>query len=568
MLISEIFTSIDGEARRAGELATFVRSVGCNLRCAYCFPAGTQIMTPEGDTVAIENLKEGDEVLGIEENGKSKHRFFNPTRVSAVMQRTSNICTIVLENGERIRTTAEHPFLAKAPYGSVRFVQAQNLKGKLLYRLPGASDYSFNMSEDWARGYIWGAFQGDGWYYKYPKHNGSKLEFATTDPDILEQLKGCLKMVYAVDATEFTHRLCKKHLFPSRRPDADTMLGLRITRTTVVEQIRADAAQCSTQLPLDWCRGYIAGMYDTDGSDNRCYVSITQSERANPEKCNLIARCLKALNKRFTRTDMAFRLRGGSYENKLWLANECGAALTRKTVACPDGLTLDNCRTVRVASVEVSTEADTVYNITTDSHTYVANNYVVHNCDSKYTWHADETSRNMTVDEIVAECFDAGISNITFTGGEPLIQKDADELIEALASRGFDVSIETNGAVDFTERKWFKNDTPGVWVCADYKGHASGETDKMLSLEKFVQLRERDVLKFVVGSEEDLLLAESIINYIRDAGSRCWVYLSPVFGMIEPSEIVDFMKDHGLQDRVRFQIQLHKVVWDPQARGC
>lgn len=188
-------------------------------------------------------------------------------------------------------------------------------------------------------------------------------------------------------------------------------------------------------------------------------------------------------------------------------------------------------------------------------------------CDSKYTWHADETSRNMTVDEIVAECFDAGVSNITFTGGEPLIQKDADELIEALASKGFDVSIETDGAVDFAEREWFKNNTPGVWVCADYKGHASGETDKMLPLEKFAQLREQDVLKFVVGSEEDLLLAESIIKYIRDAGSRCWVYLSPVFGMIEPVEIVNFMIAHGLQDKVRFQIQLHKVVWNPDARG-
>ena len=188
-------------------------------------------------------------------------------------------------------------------------------------------------------------------------------------------------------------------------------------------------------------------------------------------------------------------------------------------------------------------------------------------CDSQYTWQKDDTCKEMTVEEIVNKCVELGCRNITFTGGEPLIQKDADRLIYELSEAGFEVSIETDGGIDFTERDWFKYDLPNVWVCADYKCYASGMTDKMLPLEKFAQLRSRDVLKFVVGSREDLELANSVITNLRQMGCTCWFYLSPVFGMIKPVDIVDYMLKNNLQYKTRFQVQLHKIVWDPNLRG-
>lgn len=188
-------------------------------------------------------------------------------------------------------------------------------------------------------------------------------------------------------------------------------------------------------------------------------------------------------------------------------------------------------------------------------------------CDSQYTWCQQATDSEMTVSEIVDKCKKLGATNITFTGGEPLIQKDSDELIEALASDGFDVSIETCGAIDFTKRKWFEENNPNVWVCADYKCSASGETDKMLPISTFAKLRDRDVLKFVVGNKMDLDLALTITNEIRRLGCNCFIYLSPVFGMIEPSEIVEFMKENKMQNKIRFQLQIHKFVYDPNARG-
>lgn len=188
-------------------------------------------------------------------------------------------------------------------------------------------------------------------------------------------------------------------------------------------------------------------------------------------------------------------------------------------------------------------------------------------CDSKYTWGAEPTNRKMTPDDIVKECQSLGAHNITFTGGEPLIQPDADELINKLADAGFEVSIETDGAVDFTERDWFVNNKENVWVCADYKCGASGMTNNMLPLEKFAKLRPQDVLKFVVGGTDDLDMMKIIITRLRFAGCDCHIFVSPVFGMIEPKTIVEYLINNDLQYKVHFQIQLHKIVWDPNLRG-
>ena len=188
-------------------------------------------------------------------------------------------------------------------------------------------------------------------------------------------------------------------------------------------------------------------------------------------------------------------------------------------------------------------------------------------CDSQYTWGHEDTNREMTVQEIVEGCERFGCENVTFTGGEPLIQKDADELIEALAREGFDVSIETDGAVKFSNRSWFIDNNPNVWICADYKCLESGMTDKMLSIEEFSKLRSRDVLKFVVGSQKSLELAKSVMMRLRKNGCDCYFYLSPVFGDIEPREIVEFMQHNKMQYKVRVQLQLHKMIWDPNRRS-
>ena len=86
-------------------------------------------------------------------------------------------------------------------------------------------------------------------------------------------------------------------------------------------------------------------------------------------------------------------------------------------------------------------------------------------------------------------------------------------------------------------------------------------------MEEFATLRDNDVLKFVVGSRQELEDAYEVYQAIRKLGSKCYIYLSPVFGMIEPKEIVEFMQEKKWQDKVRAQLQLHKFFWEPNKRG-
>ena len=148
---------------------------------------------------------------------------------------------------------------------------------------------------------------------------------------------------------------------------------------------------------------------------------------------------------------------------------------------------------------------------------------------------------------------------MTLTGGEPLLQKDIRDLIHLLLKAGLQVEIETNGAVDLAA---FCEERPVFTM--DYKLPSSGCEDHMIT-ENMELLEKNDTVKFVSGSQEDLLKALELIR-TYDLTNRCHVYLSPVFGSIEPVQIVEFMLKHRLNG-VRLQIQMHKVIWDPDKRG-
>ncbi|HAQ52791.1 MAG TPA: putative 7-carboxy-7-deazaguanine synthase QueE [Lachnospiraceae bacterium] len=152
------------------------------------------------------------------------------------------------------------------------------------------------------------------------------------------------------------------------------------------------------------------------------------------------------------------------------------------------------------------------------------------------------------------------VRNVTLTGGEPLLQKDIDKLIDLIEEDDYiRIEIETNGAVDIRR---FSSDK--VTFTMDYKLPQSGMEEKML-LENFSFLKEKDTVKFVASSKEDLDKAYDIIKKYSLI-EKCHVYFSPVFGNIEPDEIVDYMISNNMND-IRLQIQMHKVIWDPEKRG-
>ena len=182
-------------------------------------------------------------------------------------------------------------------------------------------------------------------------------------------------------------------------------------------------------------------------------------------------------------------------------------------------------------------------------------------CDTKWANVPDCPYEEMSPAEVAAWADETGITNVTLTGGEPLLQKEMGELLPLLlADKKHRVEIETNGSVDIAP--FCEKDRPAFTL--DYKLPGSG-CEARMNTANYGLLRPEDTVKFVIGSREDLERAKEIMEQYGLIG-RCQVYLSPVFGQIEPAEMAEFLTEHRMNG-VRMQIQIHKVIWDPEKRG-
>lgn len=178
-------------------------------------------------------------------------------------------------------------------------------------------------------------------------------------------------------------------------------------------------------------------------------------------------------------------------------------------------------------------------------------------CDTRYSCEGYDGTE-MSVSEVIEKAKEAGVKRITLTGGEPLIHKNVEELVDGLVKAGFEVNIETNGSVDIYP--YIKKEN--VIITMDYKSISSGMTDKM-NHKNLKCLRNQDVLKFVVGNKEDL---DDMKRIIEIYSPSCNIFVSPIFTKIELPDMVDYIKDNKLNE-CRIQVQLHKIIWEPSQRG-
>ncbi len=185
-------------------------------------------------------------------------------------------------------------------------------------------------------------------------------------------------------------------------------------------------------------------------------------------------------------------------------------------------------------------------------------------CDTKYSYPPGEAEMVLTIGEIVEEVRKYRSTHVCLTGGEPLLYGDRSAaLIEALVATGklTDLHIETNGAVDlapFLE----KIQHPIVRYIMDFKLPDSGEMEQML-LSNLPLLRPQDELKFVIGSERDFFTAKELLE---KHPTKALPLFSPVWETMPPEKLVRLMLEHSLT-HVKLNMQLHKIIWDPAARG-
>ena len=177
-------------------------------------------------------------------------------------------------------------------------------------------------------------------------------------------------------------------------------------------------------------------------------------------------------------------------------------------------------------------------------------------CDSEYTFTGGE---HISIEEVMKQVGDFGCQLVEVTGGEPLAQREAFDLIKTLCDENYEVLIETGGYVsteDLDQR---------ARVILDVKCPASGEAERN-HWPNLTRLRpELDEVKFVVADRTDWDFARKVVgDYDLESRSKS-ILISPAWEQIDLQELANWIVESGL--KARMQLQMHKYIWGPDARG-
>jgi len=182
-------------------------------------------------------------------------------------------------------------------------------------------------------------------------------------------------------------------------------------------------------------------------------------------------------------------------------------------------------------------------------------------CHLRCVWcdtpHAFREGQLLGLAEVIDRVLAFGCPLVELTGGEPLVQPEALELMQRLADAGLTVLLETSGALSVREVD------PRVVIIMDLKCPDSGECAHNY-WPNLDWLKPQDQIKFVVASRRDFDWAvETVVRHKLD--ERFSVLFSPAFGLVLPRNLAQWILESGLQ--VRMQLQMHKYIWDPETRG-
>ena len=183
-------------------------------------------------------------------------------------------------------------------------------------------------------------------------------------------------------------------------------------------------------------------------------------------------------------------------------------------------------------------------------------------CDLRCTWcdtpYAFTGGEKRSIDEVVAEVERFPCRLVEVTGGEPLLQPEVHELMARLRASGREVLLETGGHLP-TDRV-----PPGVVTILDVKCPGSGEASRM-HWPNIERLASHDEVKFVIRDRIDFDYARDVVVRHGLTSKVAAVLFSPVHGVLPPADLAGWILEAGLT--VRLQLQMHKYIWGPEARG-
>ena len=177
-------------------------------------------------------------------------------------------------------------------------------------------------------------------------------------------------------------------------------------------------------------------------------------------------------------------------------------------------------------------------------------------CDTRYAY---EDGQVLSVDNIISKIQEYSCSMVEITGGEPLLQKNTPLLVDKLLSLGYRVLLETNGSMNI---EVINNRCHRI---VDFKCPGS-KMNQHNDLENIKRLSSRDQVKFVIGDLNDYKFAADLAKLIKKRmGPDFPVLFSPVTPGLKPAHLAQWILDDSLE--VRLQLQLHKIIWGPEAKG-
>ncbi len=185
-------------------------------------------------------------------------------------------------------------------------------------------------------------------------------------------------------------------------------------------------------------------------------------------------------------------------------------------------------------------------------------------CDTRYACEGNEF-KELSSEKILATLEKYQVKNVTLTGGEPLRQFEIANFVDLLLRNGYNINIETSGSEDYSKiwsSDFRSKNKDKFFLTVDYKCPDS-MMEPMMNDRCFKELQTQDVLKFVVSGIDDLNRMHQIYDKFQPVSH---VFVSPVYGKIQPSTIVEYLQQYNLSE-IRVQLQLHKYIWAPDRRG-
>lgn len=575
--------TIQGEGINAGMPVTFIRIYGCDFRCRWCLVPDTMVTMADFSKKPIKNIEVGDEILG-----RTKGGHINSSIVLATSKRYTNSFMEVACGIYANTCTPEHEF--KTSYfgaNHVRHDGAYLPAAKLIDTKKHGELYPIEPTlpdtKEYLYGYLLGAIKGDGSIWKNSK-NSFCMGFEVKDKDFFDAFLKAFNTIFpgcngrVRTKQQIKQQISLIHEFRWATPqeliqkfkrDLDSCYPL-----DNIDYLASDSLLCNKEI----ARGFLAGFFDAEGSaSNTKQLSISQQDtkllgflaRILEEqhfKTSIIhspdANCsnLGILGSGYERLRFFIYhnpkiLRKWAFNNFPWKANVLHDKIKSKYIK----------------------HKGWVHDITTSTGNFIANNMLVHNCDTPFSLGKDKGGEYEEVDEweVLKRVEAIDCKNIVLSGGNPLIyQRKMDSVIEALSRKNYWIQVETQGSITPTDIMTINVDFWSISPKLPSAGKVESENWK--AVQYFIDMANpgETQLKFVVANREDYDFLKERINTLQIV-DFIPIVIQPEGLQLEQGfdieKYFDKMKqlinwvnqdyDFWLTYDIRVLPQLHKLLW-------